>query len=179
MTPAEAREIDRQEFEAECAAVRRRLYEHLLKVNGRRDTHVQRCISRGYEAPRQRFNVATIAHARMKPSPAARRPAATYEAFGRVQTLEQWANEYGIQIGTIRTRLKLRWTIEAALSKPVKNTGYRAHKKVLNEVLRESRVVASLGRGVVSDFAPSKGTGGGSTAREIPEIDFSEMSENA
>jgi hypothetical protein len=178
MTPAEAREIDRQEFEAECAAVRQRLYMHLstgtLKATD--DARVRSCIDRGDEGSATRFN----SQRPTAPTPVAPTDARKggqspimYDAFGKSKTLNQWAEEYTINPGTIRTRLQMGWGLENALRTPVKNMGRRAHKNVLYETFRETRVIASLDRGVVSDFEPPKGTGAGSTAQENRNITFS------
>lgn len=39
---------------------------------------------------------------------------------GQTKTLTEWAKEYGLKRATIRTRLKLGWDIEKALTTPVK-----------------------------------------------------------
>lgn len=41
------------------------------------------------------------------------------EFEGKTQSLSQWANEYGIQVGTLWYRLKEGWLIEEALTKPL------------------------------------------------------------
>ena len=42
------------------------------------------------------------------------------EAFGKRQTLAQWADETGIKIGTLWQRLKVGWSVEKALTTEVK-----------------------------------------------------------
>lgn len=50
MTPAErARLIDRQEFEADCAAARRRAYEHLAALAANKDDRVSDWLKKPYE----------------------------------------------------------------------------------------------------------------------------------
>ncbi|MBB3568740.1 hypothetical protein [Rhizobium sp. BK491] len=157
MTPAErARQIDRQEFEAECVAIRQRAYAMLMRKPAR-DPRVDQWIKRGMEPAVASFKPQMTASNRTV-SPNFRRPATMHEAFGREQSLDQWAQEYGIRRGTLRTRLKLGWTLEAALRKPPGQTGRRVH----------------LPRpGVPSDFAPSRETGAWGTAQETPNITFS------
>ena len=40
---------------------------------------------------------------------------------GKTKNLQQWCDFYGMKRGTVETRLKNGWSIEEALSKPVKN----------------------------------------------------------
>jgi hypothetical protein len=78
------------------------------------------------------------------------RNARTYEHDGKTRTLGQWADEVGLNVRTIRWRLHSGWSLALAL-----NTASNARP------------------GVSSDFAPSAGTGAGSTAQETPNITFS------
>lgn len=116
MTLAErARQIDREEFAAECAAIRQRAYARLgLK---RSDERVERWINRiepkGTIVPK---------HHRNAVKKAARTHAANakfYEAFGHKRTLNEWAAETGMSPNTIRNRLNLGWPLEDALTRPV------------------------------------------------------------
>ena len=51
-------------------------------------------------------------------------------AFGKTQTLQEWANEIGISHGAILFRIyKAKWPIEVALSKPGRGYGGR-HQKI-------------------------------------------------
>jgi len=44
-----------------------------------------------------------------------------FEGFGKVQTLTQWAREFNMKTGTLRRRLvDLGWTLEEAVTKPIK-----------------------------------------------------------
>jgi hypothetical protein len=157
LTAAErARQIDQEEFEAECSAIRRRAFATLMR-KPTRDPRVEQWIKRGSEPAVASFKP-QMAPRNQSVSPNFRRPATMHEAFGREQSLDQWAQEFGIQRGTLRTRLKLGWTLEAALRKPPGQTGRRVH----------------LPRpGVPSDFAPSRETGAWGTAQETPNITFS------
>lgn len=42
------------------------------------------------------------------------------EAFGKKQTISQWSREVGIRHDTILWRIKLGWSVEDVLSKPVR-----------------------------------------------------------
>ena len=44
-------------------------------------------------------------------------------AFGKSQTITQWAEELKIHHNTLHGRLKLGWPLEKVLSKPVRNCG--------------------------------------------------------
>lgn len=148
MTPTErARQIDKEEFAAECAAIRQRAYAR-LGLKPQQDKRVGQWLRRNVSATR--FNHSAPAKLR--------KPAVVHEAFGKGQSMDQWADEYGIAKGTVRTRLKFGWTLEEALSTPPSNTGKRAHRPK---------------PGVVSIFGPFEGTGAGSTAQETPNITFS------
>ncbi len=78
-----------------------------------------------------------------------------YVHNGEALTIAEWAKRTGLKDHTIRSRLKSDWSIEAALTTPLK-------------------LQPSPPLGVVSNFAPSEGTGAGSTAQETPKITFSE-----
>lgn len=150
LTPAErARQIDREEFAAECAAIRERAY-FLLANPHRRDEIVERWIR--HAEPKGDFN--TVVASASKPF---RRPAGLHSAFGHSRTLAQWSEATGLPIGTIRSRLRYGWTVEQALTLPADKAQSTAKRKA----------------GVVSNFTPSKGTGGRGTAQEIPNITFS------
>ena len=50
-------------------------------------------------------------------------------AFGKTQLLVEWAEEYGIDGYTITLRLKRGWTLEDAISKPVRYRSDKGSKK--------------------------------------------------
>lgn len=52
------------------------------------------------------------------------------EAFGRTQTLTQWACETGIKFDTLRRRLEYEWPVEIALTKTVGTGLYHAVPRV-------------------------------------------------
>ena len=74
---------------------------------------------------------------------------------GEYRTFEQWANYLGIKKKALLTRRHKLGSLEAAIAM---GGPQRPGKRP----------------GVSSDFAPSKGTGAGSTAQETPKITFSE-----
>lgn len=74
------------------------------------------------------------------------------------------ARKAGIDPRTVDSRIRRGWPLELALSEPPgARMGRLAHGRP----------------GVVSDFERSKGTGGGSTLQETPNITFSGKAENA
>jgi hypothetical protein len=76
---------------------------------------------------------------------------------GRSLTLREWAGVLGITYNALCQRMHKLGTLEAV---------------VIDHVQRS-------GPGVSSDFAPSEGTGGGSTLQESTNITFSGKAENA
>lgn len=47
---------------------------------------------------------------------------------GETKTMSQWAEETGIPYGTLRMRLVKGWTVEDALTRPVKNKSSQLHR---------------------------------------------------
>lgn len=94
---------------------------------------------------------------------ATKREHATLTFHGKTQTIGQWATERGLTYGMIAARLRNGWTVEAALSTPFTPSGDRF--KLYSK--RNARA------GARSDFGNTKGTGGGSTAQDFPETEFS------
>lgn len=117
---------------------------------------------------------------------------------GETLSLLEWAERTGLNAVTVRARLYAGWEIERALTAPAFPTRASSRAARAREVGIDPRTVdsrlrrgwaledaltidpgARMGRfahgrpGVVSDFAPSKGTGGGSTAQETPNLTFS------
>ncbi|UWR59114.1 hypothetical protein [Phaeobacter inhibens] len=83
-----------------------------------------------------------------------RRASDIYLTFNGVErNLSEWAKLCGIHHKTLRFRLKNGWSVEDALTKPVRQM---------------SRP------GVVSNFGDVEGTGGGRSAQDSPNISFSE-----
>lgn len=77
------------------------------------------------------------------------RSAVLFEHAGRKLTLHDWSLIVGVSSSTLRKRLRQGWTFAQALNVPT----------------HEQRR-----RGVVSNFAPFLGTGGGSFPRDADEI---------
>jgi hypothetical protein len=159
MTPAEhARQIDKEEFAAECAAVRERALVYAETCRKAEADKLDAWMNDGKKrkAPRKRGILprhnrnAVEAASRVNMARAKR-----YEAFGYTRSLREWSEETGLPEGTLRSRLKYGWTLEDALSRDVQvhNRGDRP--------------------GVVSDFAPSKGTGAGSSLYPPSNLEFS------
>lgn len=149
MTPAErARHIDREEFAAECAAIRQRAYQR-FGIAPQREARVERWIKR--KEPKRSTKPQYVRKAVQKASRAHAANAKLYTAFGHTRTLKEWASETGMSANTILNRLNMGWTLEDALTRAVQE-----HRKP----------------GVVLDFAPSEGTGAGSTAQETLNLSF-------
>jgi hypothetical protein len=91
MTPAEAREIDRLEFEAECIALRQRAYALMSP--------------RPVKEPKPVRN------------PSA--PRGTLYTVGNVTlSISEWAARLGMSPGAIQYRLKRGWPVETAMTTP-------------------------------------------------------------
>lgn len=59
-----------------------------------------------------------------------RKSSAFFTGFGKTQTLQQWAEEYGIRQGTLWARLNnSKLSLEEALTKPVKNATKAVSRK--------------------------------------------------
>lgn len=43
-----------------------------------------------------------------------------YTHNGKTQSIKDWANEYGMNLGTLKTRIRLGWSMEDALLTPVR-----------------------------------------------------------
>lgn len=150
MTPAEcARLIDKQEYEAECKAIRERAFAMLTTKTT--DMRVREWIKRDDSKPTGKMDKhALIGIAKAAKSNSSN--AKLYTAFNQTRTLKEWAEETGILVNTIRSRLAYDWTIEKAVTRSV---------QMLNRP------------GVVSNLDEELGTGAGSPAQETPNITFS------
>lgn len=102
MTPAQAREIDRREFEAECAAIRQRA----LALVQRRPLNPTVSQKRG-RAPRPK-----------KPRLANGRPAQRYTVDGITLPLSEWAVRIGMTASALHQRMRKGWTIEEVVKVP-------------------------------------------------------------
>lgn len=118
MTPSErARQIEREEFEAECAAIRQRAYA-LLAANKPNDQNAARWIKR-QEPKSSKKMVKSRKVGVEKAARAHANRAKQYSAFGHTRTLTEWANETGMSRHTIRNRLNIGWSLEDALTRKV------------------------------------------------------------
>lgn len=117
MTPAErARQIDREEFTAECAAVRQRAFA-LLEMEAHRPAHVEHWIKR--REPNGSIKPKYLRNAADNASRTHAANAKLYTAFNQTRTLRGWAEETGISAHTIRNRLTMGWTVEDAVTRAV------------------------------------------------------------
>lgn len=192
MTPAEAREIDRLEFEAECSAIRQRAYA-LLRNRP----------SLPPFSPAQTQQDQT----EIEKEPTGSKPQ-LYSHAGRTMTLDDWAKHLGIPYQTLAHRLRQRWPIERVLTGQnlrgrcrsiiehdgkamtiaewAKYLGLK-HNTLYARLMRGVPINVALSRhrlarqdqakhrpGVVKGLPGSEGTGAGSTAQETTQIDFPE-----
>lgn len=115
MTPAErARQIAKQEFEAECVPIRRRAYEQLGMSYT--DERVKAWLAKPYEPakPPRPFRTAAEKEKReWKP----RRPAKLRTVAGTSKTLPQWADELGITLNALHTRIHRNGSLEAVVAR--------------------------------------------------------------
>lgn len=102
MTPAEAREIDRLEFEAERAAIRQRAYE-LAGIEPRKPAVRMPQPKPDTEPKRVRRHG---------------RPARRFTVHGQTRTLNEWAAMLGLTNIALQARLRKGWTIEQAVTVP-------------------------------------------------------------
>jgi hypothetical protein len=132
VTPAErARQIDREEFAAECAAVRQRAYAR-FKIKPQPDKRVREWIQRQEPKGTIKPNYTVPPKGARKVSRPYAPDAKLYTAFGHTRTLTGWAAETGMSRNTIRSRLSYGWTLEDALTRSV-----QAHKPSNRETVPE------------------------------------------
>lgn len=118
-------------------------------------------------------------------NPDLNRKNATHTHNGETRTIREWADQTGIKYETLHYRLsRLGMVIGEAIAmqKHAKPSSPSRKQKAPATNGELAPVVISLagyrieitakGRGVVVNFEPSEGTGGGSTASECAEIDF-------
>ncbi len=107
----------------------------------------------------------------------------THTHNGETRTVREWADHTGINYETLHYRLrKLGMSIgdAIAMQKHAKPSSCKHRLSTLKGELAPVVItlagyrieIATNGRGVVVNFEPSIGTGGGSTAQESAQIDF-------
>jgi hypothetical protein len=168
MTPEEAREIDRLEFEADCRAVRERVFARIAERHGAERARVLRWV--GNERPR----ASTRPSWPYAPKSAAAKPAITGDVIQPIpppplprsrfrpslprsvgtlsMTLREWADHLGITYNSLNQRIHKLGSLEAAVAEggPKRRPG------------------------VVANFPEPVGTGGGPTTQDFTEIEFSQ-----
>lgn len=151
MTPEAAREIDRLEFEADCRAARERAFALIAERHGEERARVLRWIKN--ERPKERFiPKPSKIKADRKPSGFA---AKLHTIGGLAYTRREWADHLGISLAALTGRVHRTGSLEAAVAMG----GPRRRAPT---------------PGVGKNFDAPKGTGGGSVAQDIPQIEFSE-----
>lgn len=89
----------------------------------------------------------------------------TYQ--GQTLKLAEWAKIVGVSLPTLCQRRKHGWTVEAMLTTPVTTHGDKA-------TLLARRGLTLDAQGVPSNLPQKSGTGGGRSAQEITNINFSQ-----
>lgn len=195
MTPAErARLIDKQEFEAECKAIRERAYA-LFNIKPKRDPRVTASIKRGFSPEKAKFNRPAKVAPKAHKDP---RNPTKHTINGLRMTAKEWACHLGINYNALCARIHRTGSIEAAVAmggarrgvitvngKSLTATDWADHLgiprstlyyRIKNEGNAEA-IIADLIRnppGVLTDFEAFRETGAGGTAQETPNITFSE-----
>lgn len=152
MTPEEAREVDRLEFEADCRAARERAYALIAERHGAERARILRWINNAPPKPTSTCDkpALPIAKPRRKRTPSGK----LHYARGMSMTYREWANHLGISLNTLHQRLHRTRSLEAAIA-----TGDR-------------KPTGRPKAGVVPNLPALVGTGGGPVAQEISEIEF-------
>ncbi|MBB3566078.1 hypothetical protein [Rhizobium sp. BK491] len=194
MTAAErSRQIDKQEFEAECKAAHDRALAYAKQCRKVETQKVRAWLS-GSEPPNMQPALMKIAREPVK-----------HCVNGESRTMDGWAKHLGISIHTLIVRRRKLGSLEAAIAMGFgSRRGKRAAVIEFNgEALTIKEWAAKLGikedslrqrahggrtiqdaialgsairqrtPGVASNFEGSEGTGGGSTVQETPKITFS------
>ena len=120
MTPAEhARQIDKQEFEAECAAIRRRAYARLGVNASEADQRVKAWLAKPYE--RGSFNLPARIAAKAPAEPRERvkpkrlKHGSKHTVAGTSLTLRQWADHLGITYNNLNQRIHKLGSLQAVV----------------------------------------------------------------
>lgn len=93
-----------------------------------------------------------------------------YEHNGESLTLQQWADRVGLNLETLRGRLTKGFSFEDALTKPVNMKRFKATNDAANvrQSEKEATKEETIEPGVCVNFEETSGTGGGSTAHDLP-----------
>ncbi|MDX0538483.1 hypothetical protein GOC59_02520 [Sinorhizobium medicae] len=204
MTPAErARMTDREEFAAECAAIRQRAFAYVKQRREDTRKEIANWLSREpvkltfkprvpkvNPAPAPKPAVPSI------PSPKPIVEAKRVTVNGLSLTRREWAYHLGITYNALNTRISRLGSLEAAVRhQSARRSGVTVAGMTMSitewaDYIGMSRttlydriksgtaetVIASLladPPGVVLNFGPFEGTGAGGTAQETPNITFS------
>lgn len=199
MTPAErARQIDREEFAAECAAVRQRAYAYV--EHRRHEARAELATWLGRPAPAGVFKVEMQPTRRRHVVAALERyrelSAKRHTVGGLTMTKRQWADYLGITYSALNTRISRLGSLEVAIQqRSLRRSGVSVAgmtksvtewadflgiaRSVLYHRIKtepaETLIAAYLADppGVVSNLPDNSGTGAGSTAQETPNLTFS------
>lgn len=174
MTPEEARQIDRQEFAAECAAS----LERALAYSKRCRELDRKIFTDWIAGDNNRDDVhrlttpAKAASAIRGSTKAIKAKAAAFTAFGETHIASVWAAKSGIGAVTISSRIANGWSVEDAVTIPA---GLGKHGLI---AYRNGRLIRRISeafrptRGVVPSFLDSPGTGVGRHARDLQSAEL-------
>lgn len=94
---------------------------------------------------------------------------------GETLTMQQWSKRTGLSVKQIASRLCDGWSAERAIAQPIgkrnRNWGMTGAASVADHT--DSAGGVAGGPGVVSDFRKIEGTGGGTSAQDRSNLDFS------
>jgi hypothetical protein len=145
-----ARQLDKQEFEAECKAARDRALAYANYCRKAERQRIRQWID-SEKAVGNTFNQLSISDR-----------AHRHTVNGETRTVTEWANRIGISNAALLSRRRRLGSMEAAVA-----------------FTPQGRWAKQPEPGVVSNLPASEGTGGGRLLQESPEITFSEKAEIA
>ena len=145
MTPEEAREIDRLEFEADCRAAREKAYALIAE----RQTPSSPLEARPQRLPEEVLPKLPKVRRRTGPRP-------RHEFRGEALTVREWAERLGLSAAAISARLRRGMTFEQAITTRALKRGVPWQQQP----------------GVGENFSDPMGTGGGRHAQDIPQIEI-------
>ncbi|SIP96920.1 hypothetical protein SAMN05880582_101208 [Rhizobium sp. RU20A] len=119
-TPAErARQIDREEFAAECTAIRQRAFDRLSQPL-RMDATVRASIERGTRKLTWNGKINAPKPKRSRPTGPAPRE---HQVMGVSLTVQQWADRLGITVNTLHQRAHRQGGMAAAIINHIERHG--------------------------------------------------------
>lgn len=126
MTPAErARQIDRDEFAAECAAIRQRAYSR-FEIEPQREVGVENWVKR--EEPKVTYRPFKVKRGAWT----GQRGPQLHTVHGVTLTSRQWAERLGINTNAMAQRIHRHGSVIATVLKHIENNGPNCLKENTN-----------------------------------------------